>query len=58
MRTILPLGALLAFSIIGCSSSANLLTGPGEIDVKASMDPVGLDPRPQSYSVLQGSLKS
>ncbi len=28
MRTILPLGALLALSLASCSSSANSLTGP------------------------------
>jgi len=31
MRTLLPLGALVALSLAGCSSSANSLTGPDEI---------------------------
>jgi hypothetical protein len=30
MRTLLPLGALLALSLAGCSSSAGPLTGPAE----------------------------
>ena len=30
MRTLLPLGALFALSIAGCSSSASPMTGPDE----------------------------
>jgi hypothetical protein len=30
MRTLLPLGALLALSIAGCSDAANTLAGPDE----------------------------
>jgi len=39
MRTLLPLGALLALSLAGCSSSASPLTGPE--DTKPSFSCVG-----------------
>ena len=39
MRTLLPLGALLALSLAGCSSSASPLTGPE--DTKPSFSCAG-----------------
>jgi hypothetical protein len=38
MKTILPLGALLALSLAGCSGSTNSLTGPDD-EIRPSMDP-------------------
>jgi hypothetical protein len=47
MRTILPMGALLALNLAGCSNSADLLTGPDNIDIKPSIDPHGLYSTPE-----------
>ena len=42
MRTILPLGVLLALSLVGCSSSNSPVTGPAEIE--PSIDPARGEP--------------
>jgi hypothetical protein len=62
MRTILPLGVLLALSLMSCSSSASSLTGPD--DTKAKMEP-GRDqpsqpcaPPPGGYQGLAGRSSS
>jgi hypothetical protein len=62
MRTILPLGALLALSLVSCSSSARSLTGPD--DITATMEP-GRDqpiqpcaPPPGGYQGLAGRSSS
>jgi hypothetical protein len=57
MRTLLPLGALLALAIAACSNSADLLIGPGE-DTKPTMDPVPnppgpVAPSPWDYTVVR-----
>jgi hypothetical protein len=44
MQTIIPLAALLALGVAGCSGSASSLTGPDE-DIKATMDPAARGPR-------------
>jgi hypothetical protein len=62
MRTILPLGALLALSLVSCSSSASSLTGPD--DIKATMEPARDQPSqpcappPGGYHGLAGSSNS
>ena len=45
MRTILPLGALLAISLASCSGS-NSLTGPDDVQhIRPSMDSLRIGPR-------------
>jgi hypothetical protein len=55
MRTLLPWGALLALGLAACSSSADLLVGPGN-DTKPTMDPV-TSPSPWDYAVARTGAK-
>ena len=46
MRTILPLGALLALNLASCSGSADSFTGPGDIQSAVNPIPTSSDPPP------------